>query len=81
MIFCLLQTFSRHHSKYIFPEKFKMIDLKKLKSIVVEIQIIYRFSIIMDDRNTTIVDTVWSHIPDKKLKHLIFFYHFIMTVL
>jgi len=50
-----------------------MIDLKKLKLIVVEIQIIDRFSIIMDDWNTTIVDTVWSHIPDKKIKHLIFF--------
>jgi hypothetical protein len=43
-----------------------MIDLKKVKSIVVEIQIIDWFSIIMDDRNTTIVDTVWNHILDKK---------------
>jgi hypothetical protein len=68
MIFCLLQTFLRRHwdSKYIFADKFKMIDLKKVKSIVVEIQIIDWFSIIMDDRNTTIVDTVWNHILDKK---------------
>ena len=33
--------------------KFKIFDFEKLQSIVVEMQIINRFSIIIDDQNTT----------------------------
>jgi len=42
------------HSKYktVFPEKFQMINFEILLSIVIEIQIINRFSIIIDDRKT-----------------------------
>ena len=46
------------HSKYrfgqtLFPEKLEIIHFEKLWLIVVEIQIIDRFSIVIDDLNTT----------------------------